>query len=235
MPTDERETACTLVRDGDEALLLDAGTGLRRLITDPGLLAGVKRLHICLSHFHMDHVAGLFYAVDAGVPFEIWGGGEALEATPTKDLVARLLSSPFAPPSFVGSFGEVHELREGEQEVGPFSVRARKQPLHANPTLALRLGDELVCCTDTGYDEANVEFARGARVLLHEAFVAADTTGDTGHTAAGEAARVAAAAGVERLVLIHVNPLETNDEALLRFARARFAATDVGRDGLELA
>jgi ribonuclease BN (tRNA processing enzyme) len=234
MPSDQRETASALVRDGDAALLLDAGTGVRRLAIDPRPLEGVTRVHICLTHFHLDHVIGLFYAADLGVPVEIWGGGEVLEATPTADLVARLLASPFAPPSFIRSLPDVHELREGDQLVGPFHVRARKQPLHTNPTLALRVGDELACCTDTAYDEANAEFARGARVLLHEAFVAADSTSDRGHTAAGEAARIAAAAGVERLVLIHLNPLDADDDALLAFARSNFAATEVGRDGLEL-
>jgi ribonuclease BN (tRNA processing enzyme) len=233
MPTDERETSCTLVRDGDVALLLDAGTGVRRLVTDPEPVAGVERVHVCLTHFHLDHVIGLFYVGDVGVPVEVWGGGETLEGTPTAELVAQLLQSPFAPPSFAGSFAGVHELREGEQEVGPFRVRARKQPLHTNPTLALRIGDELALCTDTGYDEANGDFARGARVLLHEAFEAADTIGDPAHTAAGEAARVAAAAAVERLILIHLNPLNASDDALLACARKHFPAAEVGRDGLE--
>ena len=234
MPTDERETASAFVRDGDVALLLDAGTGVRRLVLDPARVEGVMRLHICLTHFHLDHVVGLSYAGDLGVAIEVWGGGEVLEDTPTAELIERLLGSPFTAPGYSRSFEAVHELREGEQLVGPFHVRARTQPHHRNPTLALRIEDGLVCCTDTAYDEDNVEFARGARVLLHEAFVAADTTDDPAHTAAGDAARLAAAAGVERLVLIHVNPLEADEDVLLGFARKHFAATEVGRDGLEL-
>ena len=234
MPSDARETACTLVRDGGVGLLLDAGTGVRRLVTDPAPVKGLERLHVCLTHFHLDHVIGLFYVGELGIPVEVWGGGATLEGTPTADLVRRLLESPFAPPSFAGSFEAVHELREGEQQVGPFIVRARRQPLHTNPTLALRIGDELVLCTDTGYDEGNVEFARGARVLLHESFEADETIEDFAHTAAGEAGRIAAAAEVERLVLIHLNPLDASDEALLAHARKYFAATEVGRDGLQL-
>jgi ribonuclease BN (tRNA processing enzyme) len=230
MPTDERETTSTLVREGDTAVVLDAGTGVRRLALDRSLLDGITRVHICLTHFHLDHVIGLSYAGELGVPVEVWGGGAALEATPTVEIVSRLLASPFSGPV---PFEAIHELREGEQQVGPFRVRARKQPQHSNPTLALRLGG-LVCCTDTAYDEANVEFARGARVLLHEAFVTADTSDDPSHTAAGEAARLAAAAGVERLVLIHLNPLEAREDDLLAYARPHFPATEVGRDGLEL-
>ena len=234
MPSDARETACTLVRDGAVGLLLDAGTGVRRLVTDPAPVDGLERLHVCLTHFHLDHVIGLFYVSELGIPFEIWGGGETLEGMSTAELLARLLESPFAPPSFASSFSAVHELREGEQKVGPFAIRARRQPLHTNPTLALRVGDELALCTDTGFDEQNVDFARGARVLLHEAFGADNSIEDAAHTAAGGAARIAAAAGVGRLVLIHLNPLDAGEEALLASARRYFAATEVGHDGTDL-
>jgi len=232
-PTETRETACALVRRGDDALLIDCGTGGARLLAEPELLAGAERLDVVLTHFHLDHSGGLFYLADLGVPFAVWGAGEALEGTPTQELVGRLLGSPFAPPGFLGEY-TVRELAVGEAEVGPFLVRSRIQTRHGNPTLALRLDDALAWCTDTAYDEANVEFVRGVDVLAHEAFHAADTTDDTGHTAAGEAARLAAEAGVGRLVLIHVNPDGGDDEALLSFARPHFEATVVGTDGLEL-
>ncbi len=45
LPTDRRETTCVLLREGSDALLLAAGTGLRRLVTDAGLLDGVERLN----------------------------------------------------------------------------------------------------------------------------------------------------------------------------------------------
>jgi ribonuclease BN (tRNA processing enzyme) len=42
---------------------------------------------------------------------------------------------------------------------------------------------------------------------------------------------IAAAAGVERLLLLHVNPELDDEEPLLRYARPAFAATELGRDG----
>ena len=53
-----RETTCVLVRDDEAALLLDAGTGLQRLVGSD-LLDGVASLDIVLTHFHLDRVAGL--------------------------------------------------------------------------------------------------------------------------------------------------------------------------------
>ena len=49
IPTGSRETCCALVRQGSEALVIDAGTGLRRLLTDPALLDGVRNVTIVLS------------------------------------------------------------------------------------------------------------------------------------------------------------------------------------------
>jgi ribonuclease BN (tRNA processing enzyme) len=234
VPTDRRETACALLRKGTEAVAIDAGTGAQRLRSDPTLLEGVERLHVVLTHFHLDHTIGLFFLPGLRPSVEVWGAGEALEGIPTSELVRRLLSPPFAPEGFVASFASVHELALEGTSIGPFRVEARVQRLHSNPTLALRVDDALVWCTDTAYDAENVEFARGARLLCHEAFRAADRTDEYGHTAAGDAARLAAAAEVERLLLIHVNPRPGEEDGLLGFARPHFGATEVARDGLVL-
>jgi ribonuclease BN (tRNA processing enzyme) len=230
VPTDRRETACALLRRGNEALLLDAGTGARRLWSEPGLLDGIERLDVVLSHFHLDHTVGLFYLAGLELPLEIWGGGDVLEGIATGDLVKTLVGSPFAPPSFVDELPAVRELAVGATRVGPFEVRARVQPLHANRTLALRVGDALAWCTDTAYDADNVSFAQGVELLCHEAFTAGEQTDGPGHTASGEAARLAGAAGVERLLLIHVNPERDDDEALVASARRYFAASEVATD-----
>jgi ribonuclease Z len=125
----------------------------------------------------------------------------------------------------------LRELPVGDAQVGPFSVRARIQRRHSNPTLALRVDDTIAWCTDTAYDEENVEFVRGAHTLFHEAFRAGDGTDDPTHAASGQAGNLAAAAGVERLVLIHVDPALDDDGALLAGARAQFDSAEVGSDG----
>src|SRR5512143_2906148 len=55
-------TSCVEVRGGDGTLLvLDAGTGIRPL--GRALGTAPPRLHVLLSHFHMDHIQGLgFFA-----------------------------------------------------------------------------------------------------------------------------------------------------------------------------
>jgi ribonuclease Z len=229
-PTDGRETATALVTKGSDALLLDAGTGARRLLTGRTLLDDVRRLHVVLTHFHLDHVIGLFFLPDLEVPFTVWGGGEIHGGGSTRSEVERLLAPPFAPPSFLDNFSDVNDLEpDKEVTIGGFTVRARVQPLHSSPTLALRIDDSVVWCTDTAYDEGNAPFARGARVLFHESF--SDPAATASHTSAREAAQIAAAAGVDRLVLVHIDPAGADDDALLAAARNVFPSVEIGRDG----
>lgn len=236
VPTPRRLTSCIYVRDGERVLLLDAGMGVGRLFVQPELLEGVTRLDVLLTHWHLDHVAGLgFLTLHAAVPKPtLWAPGTSVLGTSADEVLGRVLGPPFFSSSTDAArarFADVRDVEAGSLEVGGFAVTLRVQPRHATPTLAIRLGDTFALCTDTGYDEENVEFVRGVQVLLHEAVYAADHSDDEWHSAAGEAARIAAAADVERLVLVHVDPGLPDDGELARHGRARFAATEVGLDG----
>jgi ribonuclease BN (tRNA processing enzyme) len=193
----------------------------------------VRRLTVLLSHFHLDHTVGLAALPGIEVETRELYAPARLHGATLAELLERLLGPPFlAPdPGRVRELATVHEL-EGELELGAFRIETRVQPLHVGPTVGIKVGGALAYCTDTAEDPETVAFVRGARFLLHEAFWAADTTDDATHTAAGGAARIAAAADVERLVLVHVNPTLADDAELLRHARPHFVATEVGRDGL---
>ncbi|MEZ5099317.1 MAG: MBL fold metallo-hydrolase [Thermoleophilia bacterium] len=229
-PTDRRATCCALVRDGDRGLLLDAGTGLGRLAERPELLAGLAALDLVLTHFHLDHVVGLatLPALPEALRPTIWAPGELLGVGASRPLLERLLGRPLFAAPLAAVAREVRELPAGPVELGPFRLATRVQRLHADPTLGLRLGDALAYCTDTERDPGSPSFAAGCRVLCHEAWHPTDA--GPGHTSAADAGRLAAEAGVERLVLIHVNPLLADEAALEASARASFPATTVGRD-----
>jgi ribonuclease BN (tRNA processing enzyme) len=99
----------------------------------------------------------------------------------------------------------------------------------------LRVGDALALITDTAFDPESATFATGVRRLLHEAWsTSAKPRSTEGDATAAEAARVAAAARPESLTLIHLHPL-ADERALSLDARSRFAATEIGTDGAELA
>jgi hypothetical protein len=95
----------------------------------------------------------------------------------------------------VGSSWQVFRSRCGSSTATPL------------PPWRSPFGDLLTYCTDTAYDEANAELARGSRVLAHDASSTEASRGAIGtHSSAREAATVAGRADVEHLVLIHIQP-----------------------------
>ena len=154
-----------------------------------------------LTHFHLDHVVGLgLYARAARrgrLPAARFGGrAQALFGGSTDDVLRRAFTPPFADADYGLVAREVRELAVGEQQVGPFTVTARRQEGHSTPTLALRFDDLFTYCTDTPYDAGNAAFAPGSRVLMHEAWATEGAPEQTAiHSSGREAARVAARGG----------------------------------------
>ncbi len=99
-----------------------------------------------------------------------------------------------------------------------------------------RAGRCVVLSGDTRPCESVVAASEGADLLVHDATFAdeeKDRAKETGHSTAAEAARVAAAAGVKRLLLTHLSArYSANSRLLLDEARAVFPATRVAKDGL---
>jgi ribonuclease BN (tRNA processing enzyme) len=231
IPTARRETACTLVRRGDSALLLDAGTGARHLVTDPALLDGVTRLDVVLTHFHLDHVCGLSYLPALPLSAEVWAPGRWLYGSSSDELLGPLRRPPlsaFAPEEL----GVVRELEAGAQQIGGFTVTARAQLRHWAPTAGVRVEDELTLMTDTAYDPDGVALAEGVRHLLHEAWSAsADPRSAEGDATGRDAGRIAADANAGQLTLLHLSPLIADHGAVLADARAVRPDAQLAEDG----
>lgn len=225
MPTDIRETSCYAIRRAGNLLLLDAGTGIRRLVTDPRLHAGVERIDIVLSHFHIDHLVGLTYlsGMRGSTEITVHGPGHWLYDQPTDGILARITSPPMQTITLAQAGVRVTDLSPDGFSWSDLPVTVRHQRRHTAPSVALRVSDELAYCTDTAYDPDNVSFVEGCRLLLHDAWHT-QQHGDSGHSSAIEAARIASAAAVGRLGLIHIAP--TADPAhLLATASRRFGAS----------
>lgn len=101
-----------------------------------------------------------------------------------------------------------------------------------------RPGRRVLYTGDTRPCAGTLDAARDADLLIHEATFAEEEAAravETGHSTAREAARLAAEAGVRRLVLTHVSARYSRDPGVLeREARQLFAASTVARDGLEV-
>jgi phosphoribosyl 1,2-cyclic phosphodiesterase len=130
-------------------------------------------------------------------------------------------------------------------------VSIHKSNAHPGGVYAYRItwhGGTIVYATDTegyvGTDRRLVQFARGANVLIHDAQYSEEhyrgqlagfpSTQGYGHSTVTMACEVAAAAGVEKLVLFHHDPAYEDGviDEIEREARAQFENTVAACEGL---
>lgn len=234
LPSDIRETSCYAVRSASSLLLLDASTGLRRLVTESAVCDGITRIDIALSHFHLDHVIGLSYldALSRDTEVCIWGVRRWLYGETTNSIISRLLCEPFGSAPRSELYDSAHELNVGTDHIGPHPVRVRAQMAHSQPSVGFRYSDDLAYCTDTAFDSGNIDFTASVSVLLHDAWVSG-SAGTRFHSSAVEAARIAEEAAVQRLVLIHLDP-RLHPPSLVDQARKIFSNSELGIDSLKI-
>jgi phosphoribosyl 1,2-cyclic phosphodiesterase len=131
-------TSCVEVhgREGT-VLVLDAGTGIRRLAAT--LPDSVRRVDVLLTHLHMDHIQGLgFFAplYRPDIEVHIWG-----PASTTLSLLTRL-TRYLSPPLFPVRLRELpcilHEVPGGEVDIGEFRVSSALV-CHPGPTVGYRI------------------------------------------------------------------------------------------------
>jgi ribonuclease BN (tRNA processing enzyme) len=96
------------------------------------------------------------------------------------------------------------------QQIGPFTVRTASM-VHPVPAYAIRVehgNKSLVYTGDTGPNDALVELARGADLLLSEAALPDDDPHNPTdlHLTPADAGEHAKKAGVKRLIITHVPP-----------------------------
>jgi ribonuclease BN (tRNA processing enzyme) len=237
LPAHERHTACALLRHGEAAIMIDAGTGVCRLIERPELLDGVTRLDILLTHFHLDHIAGLAYLPATGICEQttIWGPGALLYGASTQALLGPVSHQPFHPVPLEAQHIEVRDFPAEGLELAGVRVSTRRQDRHSAPSLGLRFDDELAWITDTAYDPESAPFAAGCKLLAHEAwFTTAAPRNAEIHSSAAQAAQVASDAGVDELLLIHLPPFSPSLDPVVGEAQEVFPSTTAGRDGVSL-
>jgi phosphoribosyl 1,2-cyclic phosphodiesterase len=247
-------TSCVEVLCGETRLVLDAGTGARRL-GDALLREGPVDATVLLSHLHWDHIQGLPFFVPAYLPStRLQIVGSACGAASLGSVLAGQMMAPVFPVRLdeLGADLTLREVKSGDSfMVGEARVRAAKLN-HPGGVLAYRIdyaGRSLVYATDTEHyacvDPTLRALAEGADVLIYDSqYTPEEYRGDAGRSKVGwghstfvAGAELARAAGVGRYVLYHHDP--QRDDAgvaeIERRARDLFPASIAAREGMELA
>lgn len=90
-------------------------------------------------------------------------------------------------------------------------------------------------CSDTTYVPENAQWLEGVDLLYHEATFGQEYAGraaETFHSTARQAAELARAAQVHKLVLGHFSSRYDSEETLLKEAQAVFPSTELAREGM---
>lgn len=223
--------ACSgyLLEEGGSRILIDCGSGVLSRLQHHARPWELRA--VLLSHLHSDHISDLAvmrYALDYAQSQGLWQCGPLPLYSPPepageankllyKELFELLALSPLQP-----------------LQIGPFSFTFL-ETIHSLPCLAMRIETKkgtLVYSGDSEYFDGLVEFAGGADLFLCEAnFQEEDMArSSSNHLSATGAARLAAHAGVKRLLLTHLHP-ERRPAITLEEAQEYYPAAELAREG----
>jgi phosphoribosyl 1,2-cyclic phosphodiesterase len=223
-------TSCVEIRDGAGSLIvLDAGTGIRRLGT--AVERSITRVDILLTHLHMDHIQGFGFfdpLYRPGLEVHVWG-----PPSTTHDLRTRL-TKYLSPPLFPVRLRDLpcrlhlHDVPMGMFRIASLEVHAALV-FHPGPTVGYRFVDRshsvvyipdhepaLGARTFPGHPRwtSGHDLAKDADLLIHDAQF---TDGEYenrvgwGHSAITDTARFARLVGARRLVTFHHDPSHSDD------------------------
>jgi len=267
-PRRTRSAPAQVVVVNGAAYVVDCGDGVARQLVLAGVPLSSLR-HVFVTHQHSDHNADygnlLLLAWTAGLRTRVdtWGPPPLRKMTDLffemneYDIATRIADEGRVP---LKPLIDVHEITDGGVLLENADVRVTAAVVDHPPVVpafAFRFDSSdrsIVISGDTRASPSLIALARGADVLVHEAYFD-ETAVDrlvTGignaerlkesvlshHTSAADAGRVAREAGVKTLVLSHFVPAEDatiTDQMWIDAARAHFDGEVVmGKDLLEL-
>jgi ribonuclease BN (tRNA processing enzyme) len=208
IPSDTRHTSCFLVDTGESLILLDSGSGLSRLSKYLDILDKYDEINIIYSHYHLDHIMGLYYISNWSKEkkINIYGPGKALGFKSCEEVISGLIKPPYYPIT-IDNFAKKVNIKDYDLQgfkIGSTTVKIIPQ-IHSGNSFGISLGDQLHYATDTIALENTFKEAEGKKLLLHECWtIISEQNGN--HTSYEEINDMLTKFKVEKLGFIHINP-----------------------------
>ncbi len=257
-PHPDRAGPSTMVVVNGKVFVVDAGRGVAMRYWATGYRFPELQA-VFLTHLHSDHIGGLpdlfntSWVIRRRHPFELYGPrgtqglADAMLEFYAEDIHIRRDLTEMLPPA--GATINTHEIPSGtesrvvyeDEDVRVTAFRVSHEPVVNAFGYKFEAGGKTVVISgDTAVSENLIKHARGADILIHEAYLpdyfakvdSPEVANRLGlyHTTAEQAGQVAAKAGVKMLVLTHIIPPD-NDAGFLRDASKHFKGKIVvGRD-----
>jgi phosphoribosyl 1,2-cyclic phosphodiesterase len=250
-------TSCVqaTLSDGTE-LVLDAGTGIRNLRLAANA-DGSRRIHILLTHLHLDHIQGLLFfgaLFDPRNEITIWG--PPAPGSTLRDRIARYMSKPLTPVELreLPCRLDFRDCPQDEWEIGSAVIRAEAVN-HRGPTLGFRISDPDATFTYIPDHEpaligpldaleapwiSGYALAEDADLLLHDCqYTDAEYPAHFGwgHSSLSDALTFARRTGAKSTLLSHHDPYHSDEQldAICDDARAGWATLGGEPDAIALA
>ncbi len=219
------DTSCIQIESGDEPVLLDMGSGLRRFgqqVMSAEQARRPRAFHFFMSHMHWDHIMGFPFFAPAyipGIKIHIYGGHEV---GVMQEAFERQQSNPCFPVYWDQLGADIDFTRlstDRWHRVNGFSVRAVSQAHHGG-SFGYRFerdGKALVYSTDSEQKQqdenetgAIIDFFRKADLVIFDAMYSlADMITikeDWGHSSNIVGADLCLLAGVKHYCMFHHEP-----------------------------
>ena len=197
--SDTGNTICILIESDDYYIVLDAGNGISKL---DRYYQKQKPVFLLLSHFHLDHIAGLHILAK----FSFAKGLVIAGPRGTQKILNTIVNKPFTMPlDDLPYKTEVIELVKEENRL-PFEIKFMEL-VHSSLTLGYRIHLENKTVTyipDTGFCQNALRLAQNADFLITEcAYLPGESSDQWPHLNPQDAANIAKEAGAKQLALVH--------------------------------
>jgi CheY-like chemotaxis protein len=242
-------TCCISMSFADGRMLIfDAGSGIYRLGESLAGASRGKRLHLLISHLHLDHISALSTFAplyQSGVRLDIYGPGDS--DADLHQALFTLMEDVYWPVTTRGLAANIrcHALTPGETSIDGIAVRTLLLH-HPGACLGYRVdyrGRSFCYVTDNElrpkvddrherhYFSTLADFVRGCHLLVTDTTYSDEaypTHAGWGHSPVSEVARLVHHAEVKHWCLFHHDPSDDDEAIDRKLDQARTALDELG-------